>query len=95
MDHVTASGYDAGPIRQLPGLRGRNLDDPDGRIPDETAREAWRLAATITADPALGLHLAQSLPRGTLDLVEYAFRSSLTLAVGLLRLAGWPAATTG
>jgi AraC-like DNA-binding protein len=85
--YVTDTGHDARPILQLPGLRGRNLDDPDGRIPDETARDAWRLAATITADAALGLHLAQSLPRGSLDLVEYAFRSSPTLGAGLLRLA--------
>lgn len=84
--HVTAKGHDATPIRGLPGLRGRDLADPDIRVPDDTAREAWRLATAITGDPALGVHLAEGLPRGALDLVEYAFRSSPTLAVGLARL---------
>jgi AraC-like DNA-binding protein len=33
------------------------------------------------------VHVAESLPRGALDLVEYAFRSSPSLAAGLERLA--------
>jgi AraC-like DNA-binding protein len=33
------------------------------------------------------VHVAESLPRGALDLVEYAFRSSASLSVGLARLA--------
>jgi AraC-like DNA-binding protein len=84
---VTAQGLDATPIRQLPGLRQRNLDDPDLRVPESVAQEAWRLAARMTGDAALGLHVAESLPRGALDLVEYAFRSSTSLASGLGRLA--------
>ena len=45
------------------------------------------MAAAATRDPALGVHLAESMPRGALDLVEYAFRSSASLGVGLERLA--------
>jgi hypothetical protein len=41
----------------------------------------------ITKDEAIGLHVAQWLPRGSLDLVEYAFRTSATLGAGLDRLA--------
>ena len=41
----------------------------------------------ITKDEAIGLHVAQWLPRGALDLVEYAFRTSATLGDGLDRLA--------
>ena len=48
---------------------------------------AWRLATTMTGDAAIGVHVAEALPRGALDLVEYAFRSSATLAAGLERLA--------
>ena len=48
---------------------------------------AWRLAATLTCDDALGIHLAESLPRGALDLLEYALRSSSSLENGLDRLA--------
>jgi AraC-like DNA-binding protein len=48
---------------------------------------AWRLAASLTRDQALGIHLAESLPRGALDLIEYALRSSSSLGHGLDRLA--------
>lgn len=82
---VASQGQDPAPISQLPGLAG--LDDPDVRVPERAAQEAWRMAAAATRDPALGIHLAESLPRGALDLVEYAFRSSASLGVGLERLA--------
>ena len=48
---------------------------------------AWRLAATLTQDEALGIHIAESLPRGALDLVEYPLQSSSYLGSGLDRLA--------
>ena len=85
--HVAARGHDAAPLRRLPGLRGRDLDDPELRIPDGAAHEAWRLASEIAGDEALGLHMAESLPAGALDLLEYAFRSSATVATGLEQLA--------
>jgi AraC-like DNA-binding protein len=82
---VASQGCDPAPIGQLPGVTG--LDDPDARVPERAAQDAWRLAAALTGDTALGVHLAESLPRGALDLVEYAFRSSASLGVGLERLA--------
>src|SRR4051812_35026187 len=62
------------------------LSDPDRRVPEASVEAAWRLAGTLTHDDAVGVHLAEWLPRGALDLVEYAFRSSASLAVGLERL---------
>jgi AraC-like DNA-binding protein len=86
-DYVKAQGHDNAPILQLTGIRGRDLKDPDVRVPETASREAWRLAMAITKDDAIGLHVAQWLPRGSLDLVEYAFRTSATLGDGLDRLA--------
>jgi len=85
--YVRDQGHNAGPILQLTGIRGRDLRDPDVRVPEMASREAWRLAMAMTADEALGLHVAQWLPPGALDLVEYAFRTSPTLGDGLGRLA--------
>jgi AraC-like DNA-binding protein len=82
---VEQRGFDGTPIRRLSGLA--DLTDPDLRVPEASAEAAWRLAATMTGDAVIGLHLAESLPRGALDLVEYAFRSSPSLAAGLERLA--------
>jgi AraC-like DNA-binding protein len=61
--------------------RGSQRSRPRG------GEKAWRLAATLTCDDALGIHLAESLPRGALDLIEYALRSSPSLGQGLDRLA--------
>ena len=85
--HVEACGHDSTSLRLLPGLRGRNLDDPDTRVADSAAVEAWRLAEHVTGDDALGLHMAQSIPSGALDLLEYAFRSSPTLDFAFTQLA--------
>src|SRR5262252_1140359 len=76
---------DASSIRRLSGLDA--LDGPDARIPEATAEAAWRLAETLTHDEAIGVHVAESLPRGGLDLIEYAVRSSASLGSGLERLA--------
>lgn len=85
--YVEDRGVDSTRLRDLAGLRGRDLDDPDARVPDVAAAEAWRLAVEMTADEALGLHMAQAIPAGTMDLLEYAFRSSSTLESGFERLA--------
>jgi hypothetical protein len=82
---VDHQGFDGTPIRRLPGLA--DLTDPDLRVPEASAETAWRLATTMTGDAAIGVHVAESLPRGALDLVEYAFRSSASLSAGLERLA--------
>jgi AraC-like DNA-binding protein len=87
IDHVASLGHDTTPLGRLPGLRGRNLEDPDARVPDAAASEAWQMAAEITGDEALGLHVAQSIPEGAVDLLEYAFRSSGTLQLALEQLA--------
>ena len=82
---VEKQGFDGTSIRGLPGLA--DLTDPDVRVPEASVETAWRLATTFTGDAVIGVHVAESLPRGALDLVEYAFRSSTSLAAGLERLA--------
>jgi len=85
--HVAECGYDATPLRRLPGLSGRDLDDPDVRVADASAADAWHLAEQITGDDSIGLHMAQSIPAGALDILEYAFRSSPTVGSGLDQLS--------
>ena len=43
--YVREQGHDCDPILQLTGIRGRDLKDPDLRVPETASREAWRLAA--------------------------------------------------
>jgi AraC-like DNA-binding protein len=82
---VESRSVNAAPIRRLFGRT--KLEDPNVRVPEAVTEMAWRLAATLTRDEALGIHLAESLPRGALDLIEYALRSSPSLGNGLDRLA--------
>jgi AraC-like DNA-binding protein len=82
---VEAQGVDASSIRALRWLG--DLGDPDVRVPEVAVEAAWRLAAELTQDDALGIHVAESLPRGAIDLIEYAFRSSPSLKAGLERVA--------
>ena len=82
---VESRGGDAAPIRRLFGRT--KLVDPSVRVAEDAAETAWRLAATLSGDDALGIHLAESLPRGALDLIEYSLRSSPSLGKGLDRLA--------
>jgi len=82
---VEGRGADAAPMRRLFGRT--RLVDPDARVSEAAAETAWRLAATLTGDEALGVHFAESLPRGALDLIEYALRSSPCLGDGIDRLA--------
>ena len=82
---VESRDVSAAPIRSLFGRT--RLDDPDVRVAEAVAETAWRLAATLTNDESLGIHLVESLPRGSLDLVEYSLRSSPSLEKGIERLA--------
>jgi len=82
---VESRNADAEPIRKLFGRT--KLADPSVRVPEAVTDTAWRLAATLTHDEALGIHLAEALPRGSLDLIEYSLRSSPSLEKGLDRLA--------
>lgn len=82
---VESRGHATTSIRRLPGLA--DLSDPDLRVLETSVERAWRIAADLSRNEAIGLHVAESLPRGALDLVEYAFRSSASLAAGLTRLA--------
>jgi AraC-like DNA-binding protein len=78
-----AEGHDATALEKIPGVRGRDLSDPDLRVAETALIEVWRLARQITGDDLLGLRFAQTVPAGALDLLEYAFRSSATLGNGL------------
>ena len=68
------------------GSRERDLDDADVSVADASAGEAWRLAEQITGDDKIGLHMAQSIPAGALDILEYRFVVDPTVGSGLDQL---------
>ena len=63
--YVNEQGHDAAPILHLTGIRGRDLKDPDVRVPEAASREAWRLAMAITGVTMDGAgSLVARRPRG-------------------------------
>ena len=82
---VESRGADSVSIRRLLGTA--DLTDPDLRVPEPSVETARRVAATLIHDDAIGVHVAEFMPRGALDLVEYAVRASASPAAGFERLA--------
>jgi len=66
------------PIEAL-HVEGASLEDPDTRIPHRLAIALLELSAAGMGDPHLGLHAAERLEPGDLDVLEYVALSSRTV----------------
>jgi AraC-like DNA-binding protein len=89
LDHVRARGGDVEQLR-------RRFRLPDGAdvapvLSLARLRELIDAAAAAAGDPFLGVHLAASLPRGPLGLLEFASTSAPTLGEGLRRIGRYTA----
>lgn len=74
----------AGPLPGEPlSAWGFNAADPDARIGHSDAMHLLQAAVNMTGDTALGLHAAEMMEEGNLDLIEYVLRSSNTVAQGM------------
>jgi AraC-like DNA-binding protein len=87
MGYLEKHGVDTAPIRRRAALEGVDLAHPEQRLPESVPREVWRLAAEETGDEAIGVHVAEALTPGAVDVLEYAFRASPTLGDGLGQVA--------
>ncbi|MGO8997622.1 MAG: AraC family transcriptional regulator [Polyangiaceae bacterium] len=67
----------------LPSL----LDQSDARLPAELVFRAIERAGALTHDEAFSLHAAEAVPLGTIDVLDFAMRSSLTMREALARAA--------
>jgi AraC-like DNA-binding protein len=63
------------------------LKDPDGRVPYQLSLDVWRRAPELANDPAFGLHVAERLKLGQLELLDYVLGSSNTLGDFFRQLA--------
>jgi AraC-like DNA-binding protein len=61
------------------GLSPEALAAEDGRVRSSVIHDAWREGERLTNDPSLGLHAAQHLRMGDLDVLDYVCRSSRSL----------------
>jgi AraC-like DNA-binding protein len=65
------------------------LEVLDARVPHALLVDLWEQVPRRLDDAALGLHLAQAVPHGTFDLVEYCMRNSGDLATCYQKLIRW------
>ncbi|MBN1210232.1 MAG: AraC family transcriptional regulator [Myxococcaceae bacterium] len=65
------------------------LEVLDARVPHALLVDLWEQVPRRLNDAALGLHLAQTVPPGTFDLVEYCMRNSADLAACYQKLTRW------
>ncbi|XXX78253.1 AraC family transcriptional regulator ligand-binding domain-containing protein [Sorangium sp. So ce134] len=54
-------------------------------IPLSAARYIWSSAERVSGDPVIGLHVAETLDVGTLDILDYLSRSSASFGAALAR----------
>ena len=80
---LTAAQVDAALVLKQLGADPEIMSDPDARVPHELAIGFWLAALKATGDPCFGLHAAETLRPGTLDVADYAARASTNFRAGL------------
>lgn len=68
-------------------LSRATLDDPDGRVDPGALIDFWEAAYARLPDPALALHVAESLPRGAYRVVEYLASHAATVGDAFEKVA--------
>lgn len=83
---LLALGLDPQPILLAAGVDPSLVEGSEARIPHVLLLSIWRGAALRSGDPAFGLHAAEAIRSGAVDVLDYRFRLSATLGEGLERL---------
>jgi AraC-like DNA-binding protein len=71
------------------GLTTEQLEDPEARLDPTTIFALWRQAYLAMDDPALALHVAESLPRGAYRAVEYLAAHAPTVGMAYSKVADY------
>lgn len=82
---LPALGLDPERVFGRCGLRLEQLSDLAVRLPASVEFEVWDALAEVSADPLIGLRLADVVGPGALGAYEYLLRHSLTLRAALER----------
>lgn len=83
---LEARGIDVDGVLRVAGVSHAALDDIERRLPTDNLRAIWEAAAIATGDPSFGVHVAESVPLGSLDVIEYIVATSRNLGDSLQRL---------
>jgi hypothetical protein len=87
--YLERGGHDPAEILRRAGLSLAELTSSGARVPHERVMRFWELAVDQTGDRQLGLHVAQQVEPGVMDLIEYLARCSRTLGEALARTSAY------
>lgn len=83
---LEARGIDPAAILGAVQLSREALASVDGRLPFLAVRALWEAAADAAGDPSFGVHVAEALPIGALDVLDYVMSAEATAGAALARL---------
>ena len=69
-------GIDPRPVLARARIRRDSLACDDGRLPHRSVRDLWEEAARVSGDRSFGVHTAERLPQGSIDLFDYLLASA-------------------
>ena len=84
---IGAAGGNVAALLSELGIPLESLSDPDGRVPVETAFRVFAEAPKLTGDDDFGIHAAERMVPGALEVLDYMLTSSRTAREALLRTA--------
>ncbi len=83
---ITHAGGDARALFDAVGVDPSLLEQPEARVPAEVAFAAFERAPSCVEDEAFCLRVADSIPLGTMAVLDFAVRSSATMGEALARV---------
>jgi AraC-like DNA-binding protein len=89
VSYLERSGFAPTPILAAVGIDRKDLSAAGARIPHAQVMQLWSQAVKATGDPQIGLHVAQQVDAGVMDLIEYLARCSRTLGESLERTSAY------
>jgi AraC-like DNA-binding protein len=82
-------GIDPGPVLRASHLSRDALASHDNRLPAQTVLRLWEAAAVACRDRSFGVHVAETLPSGALDLFDYLISTAANVGDALARMADY------
>jgi AraC-like DNA-binding protein len=82
-------GIDPGPVLRTSHLSREALASHENRLPAQTVQRLWEAAAIACRDRSFGVHVAEALPPGALDLYDYLISTAANVGEGLARVADY------
>ena len=83
---LEARGLDPAASLRAAQLSREALASVESRLPFLGVRALWEAAADAAGDPSFGVHVAEALPIGALDVLDYVISAETTAGAALSRL---------